>query len=150
MLHFKHVVIWKNTNYMHLSPLFSTALFFSVFKWLVSVRMLLYTSYWVFMPVLMPLLSPDTVCAGVGDGDGGGSGHSDEQRCLLRHALHQVHHLLQGADRLAVQRRQDGWCRLLCCGCCYHDIITPTATAAFSKVSCGSQGFTWMWNSWNL
>lgn len=53
------------------------------------------------------------VCPGVRDGDRGGSGHSDEQRRVLCHTLHQVNHFLQGADRLVVQRRQDGWC----CSC---------------------------------
>lgn len=44
---------------------------------------------------------------GVGDGDGGRSGHFDEQRHLLGHPVHQIHHLLPGAERLALPRRQN-------------------------------------------
>lgn len=51
--------------------------------------------------------------SGVRDGDGGGGGHPHEQRHLLRHPLHQIHHLLTGADGLALQRGQNGQC--VCC-----------------------------------
>lgn len=60
-----------------------------------------------FCPVCLLSLHP-----GVRDGDRGGGGHPDEQRRVLGNPLHQVHHLLQGADRLALQGRQNGGCRL--------------------------------------
>lgn len=60
-----------------------------------------------FCPVCLLSLHP-----GVRDGDRGGGGHPDEQRRVLGNPLHQVHHLLQGADRLALQGRQNGGCCL--------------------------------------
>lgn len=103
---------------MHLSPLLSTAMLFRMYNWLVIIVSVPHTE--------CPHLCP--VCAGVGDGDGGGSGHSDEQRRVLGHALHQIHHLLQGADRLAVQRRQDG-------RCCSFTVIKVTARYDVSQLS---------------
>lgn len=72
------------------------------------------------------------VCPGVGDGDRGGSGHSDEQRRVLGNTLHQVHHLLQGADWLAVQRRQNGWC----CSCrCIVGVVIMTSVLPSPQLS---------------
>ena len=81
---------------------FPTAVFISIWFWWVL-------SFNSFLLVLMLMSCP----LGVRDGDGGGSGHPDEQWRVLGHALHQVHHLLKGADRLAVQRRQDGPCHVV-------------------------------------
>lgn len=66
-----------------------------------------------FLKLKLTLAGTFSVLLGVGDGDGGGSGHPDEQRCLLCYTVHKVHHVLEGTDRLAVQRRQDGRCHML-------------------------------------
>lgn len=57
-----------------------------------------------------------TLHLGVRDGDRGRSGHPDEQRRVLSNPLHQVHHLRQGTDGLALQRRQNGG----------HSVVTVT------------------------